>query len=67
VWDSTFASDSGVGFDFGEQDEIGLGVRVATPLAEKGGYGPIFPLKGYREQGILEYQWNPSGIPTGEL
>jgi putative heme-binding domain-containing protein len=39
VWESTFSSDGG-DFTLGEQEEMGLGVRVATPLAvsaEKGG------------------------------
>lgn len=31
VWDSTFSSEDG--FYFGDQEEMGLGVRVATPLA----------------------------------
>jgi hypothetical protein len=32
AWDSTFSSDAG-DFAFGDQEEMGLGVRVATPLA----------------------------------
>jgi len=37
LWDSTFDSDRP--FYFGDQEEMGLGVRVATPLAEvNGGY-----------------------------
>jgi hypothetical protein len=32
VWDSVFFSDEGE-FFFGDQEEMGLGVRVATPLA----------------------------------
>jgi hypothetical protein len=32
VWDSTFSSDAG-DFTFGDQEEMGLGLRVATPLA----------------------------------
>jgi hypothetical protein len=31
-WDSTFSSESG-DFSFGDQEEMGLGVRLATPLA----------------------------------
>ncbi len=34
-WNSTFTSDRE--FYFGDQEEMGLGVRVATPLAEKRG------------------------------
>jgi hypothetical protein len=39
LWDSTFSSEKD-GFTFGDQEEMGLGVRVATPLAvnqKKGG------------------------------
>jgi hypothetical protein len=36
VWDSTFSSDNE--FYFGDQEEMGLGLRVATPMSElKGG------------------------------
>jgi hypothetical protein len=36
VWDSTFSSDNE--FFFGDQEEMGLGLRVATPMSEvKGG------------------------------
>lgn len=34
-WDSTFRSDRD--FYFGDQEEIGLGVRVASPVTEKSG------------------------------
>lgn len=34
-WDSTFYADAP--FSFGDQEEMGLGVRVATPLAETNG------------------------------
>ncbi|MBI1902401.1 MAG: PmoA family protein [Planctomycetia bacterium] len=36
VWDSTFQSDTG-DFYFGDQEEMGLGFRVATPIAVAGG------------------------------
>ncbi len=39
VWDSTFSSDD-ADFAFGDQEEMGLGVRLATPIAvtsKKGG------------------------------
>lgn len=36
IWDSTFSSD-GSAFTFGDQEEMGLGVRVATPITEKNG------------------------------
>jgi hypothetical protein len=35
VWDSTFRSDRE--FYFGDQEEMGLGMRVATPISEVGG------------------------------
>lgn len=35
VWDSTFTSDNE--FYFGDQEEMGLGLRVATPLSEVNG------------------------------
>jgi hypothetical protein len=37
VIDSTFSNDDGEGFSFGDQEEMGLGVRVATPLSVKSG------------------------------
>ena len=36
IWDSTFLSEK-QGFTFGDQEEMGFGARVATPLTEKGG------------------------------
>ena len=36
TWDATFRSD-GRDFVFGDQEEMGLGVRVATAMAEKSG------------------------------
>lgn len=36
VWDATFRSDDGE-FAFGDQEEMGFGARVATPLTEKNG------------------------------
>lgn len=36
VWDATFRSDQGE-FTFGDQEEMGFGARVATPLTEKNG------------------------------
>ena len=39
-WDSTFSSNE-ADFYFGDQEEMGLGVRVATDLREAGGTGRI--------------------------
>ena len=36
IWDSTFLSEK-QGFTFGDQEEMGFGARVATPLTEKKG------------------------------
>jgi hypothetical protein len=36
VWDSTFRSEEG-DFTFGDQEEMGFGVRVATAITEKNG------------------------------
>lgn len=38
IWDTTFRADHGT-FYFGDQEEMGFGVRVATPLTEKNGGG----------------------------
>lgn len=49
--DSTFASEA-EGLWFGNQEEMGLGVRLATPLAVKGGTGKITnSLGGVNEKG----------------
>jgi hypothetical protein len=36
VWDATFRSEDG-DFTFGDQEEMGFGARVATPITEKAG------------------------------
>lgn len=36
VWEATFRSDDG-DFTFGDQEEMGFGARVATPITEKSG------------------------------
>jgi hypothetical protein len=41
LWDSTFTPGGDDGFDFGNQEEMGLGLRVASGLAVKGGSGGI--------------------------
>ena len=43
VWDSTFSSDEE--FAFGDQEEMGLGIRVATPLTVESG-GTIVDAQG---------------------
>jgi methane monooxygenase PmoA-like len=50
LWDSTFSSDQGV-FSFGDQEEMGLGVRVATPLTVKQGGAILNSSDGKNERG----------------
>lgn len=44
TWDSTFSSDHP--FYFGDQEEMGLGIRVATPIRVEKGDGSIPPGDG---------------------
>jgi hypothetical protein len=45
LWDSTFSADQV--FAFGDQEEMGLGIRVATPIrVEQGGRGNLPPGNG---------------------
>jgi hypothetical protein len=44
LWDSTFTSPQE--FTFGDQEEMGLGIRVATPLRVEAGDGSIPPGNG---------------------
>jgi methane monooxygenase PmoA-like len=44
IWDSTFSSDHE--FSFGDQEEMGLGVRVATPIRVEVGDGKLPPGNG---------------------
>lgn len=44
LWDSTFTSDSE--FTFGDQEEMGLGIRVATPMRVEQGDGSLPPGTG---------------------
>lgn len=44
IWDSTFTSSHE--FTFGDQEEMGLGIRVATPLRVEKGDGSIPPGNG---------------------
>jgi hypothetical protein len=47
-WDSTFSGDEP--FAFGDQEEMGLGIRLATPLCVKGGTGAITTSEGKRNE-----------------
>ncbi|MDA0658378.1 MAG: PmoA family protein [Planctomycetota bacterium] len=44
-WDSTFRSEMN-DFDFGDQEEMGLGIRLAAPLRENGGTGTFLNSAG---------------------
>jgi len=46
IWNSTFSADQGK-FFFGDQEEMGLGVRMASPITEKTG-GIILNADGIR-------------------
>lgn len=48
IFDSEFSADQGL--VFGDQEEMGLGVRVATPIAVKGGTGQILNSHGQRDE-----------------
>jgi hypothetical protein len=48
LWDSEFRSDVD-DFSFGDQEEMGLGVRVATPLTVKAG-GQIVTSEGHKNE-----------------
>ena len=44
LWDSTFTGDDE--FSFGDQEEMGLGIRVATPMRVEAGDGSLPPGTG---------------------
>jgi hypothetical protein len=48
TWDSRISSDAPL--VFGDQEEMGLGVRMATPLCVKGGSGTIASSDGKRNE-----------------
>jgi hypothetical protein len=49
LWDSTFWSETGE-FSFGDQEEMGLAIRVHTPLNVKDGTGRILDSHGRRNE-----------------
>lgn len=49
LWESTF-HNSQREFTFGDQEEMGLGVRLATPLRVTGGNGRILDSKGRKNE-----------------
>ncbi|MBI2946064.1 MAG: PmoA family protein [Verrucomicrobia bacterium] len=50
IWESTFHSDD-ADFVFGDQEEMGLGVRVATPITVKSGGSMLNSAGGKNEKG----------------
>jgi hypothetical protein len=70
VWDSTFSGDQQ--FAFGDQEEMGLGVRVATPLAVVNG-GTLSNADGHKNEKQLwgkpsdwcDYSGLIAGQPAG--
>ncbi|MDA1275109.1 MAG: PmoA family protein [Verrucomicrobia bacterium] len=69
IWDSTFVSDTG-DFVFGDQEEMGLGARVATAIAVKNG-GVIQNSNGQKNEkeswGKTADWTDYSGILDGKL
>jgi hypothetical protein len=73
TFDSQFSGDEA--FAFGDQEEMGLGVRLATPLAVKGGSGTITNSDGRKNErevwgraaGWCDYSGNVDGRRTGLL
>lgn len=71
VWDATFHSDEG-DFTFGDQEEMGFGVRVATALTEKAG-GAIVSSTGQKSAAATwgkaarwcDYSGQIDGRPAG--
>lgn len=59
AWDSTFTSDEE--FYFGDQEEMGLGIRVATPLRVEAGDGSIAPGNGT----IIDAEGRRNGAEVG--
>lgn len=59
TWDSTFTGDEP--FRFGDQEEMGLGIRVATPLRVETGDGSLPPGNGT----IIDAQGRKNGAEVG--
>ena len=51
IWDSEFSSEQG-DFYFGDQEEMGLGIRVATPISVRKGGEMVSSEGGINESGI---------------
>jgi len=60
LYDSIFSSDK-TDFYFGDQEEMGLGIRVATPITVEYGKGHIYNAKGdVDEDGVWGYRGGQS-------
>ncbi|MEX0717594.1 MAG: PmoA family protein [Planctomycetaceae bacterium] len=74
VWNSEF-SNSEQSFAFGDQEEMGLGVRVASPLSVQSGTGRIVNAEGDRDEkgaggkqsAWCDYSGNVEGERVGVL
>ncbi|MBI2804582.1 MAG: PmoA family protein [Planctomycetes bacterium] len=72
LWDSTFMADHD--FAFGDQEEMGLGLRVATPITVKAG-GRILASEGHKNEKQVRGKTSPwcdyagkiDGKPAGVL
>jgi hypothetical protein len=68
IWDSTFRPE-GKALVFGDQEEMGLGVRLATPLTVKHGKGRIVNSDGLENERQLwgkPANWCAADGPVGE-
>jgi len=72
IWDSTFSGERP--FTFGDQEEMGLGLRMATPLAVKNG-GTLLNSDGSKNEAQVwgkqadwcDYSGRIDGAPVGVL
>jgi hypothetical protein len=68
MWSTTLRHADGP-LTFGPQHEMGLGIRIATPLVVKGGTGSIVSSHGGRNEagnwGRIGTWWNYSGTMNG--
>ncbi len=70
IWDASFLSDEH-NLRFGHQEEMGLGIRVATGLTVKTGKGMILNSRGHRNEkqvwGNTADWWNYGGKLSNEI
>jgi hypothetical protein len=65
--DTQFSSDQA--FTFGVKEEMGLALRVATPIRVKDGNGSILSARGGRDEegtwGLVDRWWDYAGVKDG--